>query len=74
MIFARILIVRVVGRGRSCAFLSVTMHLLTGNSDPNCGAAYNAAIDDTTFGTINGCGRTNPSNGVAKPSGQPVCS
>lgn len=43
-------------------------------SDPNCGAAYNAAVDDTAFGTINGCGRTNPSNGVSKPSTQPVCS
>jgi hypothetical protein len=42
-------------------------------SDPNCGAAYNAAIDDTTFGIANGCGKSNPSNPVSKPSGQPVC-
>lgn len=42
-------------------------------SDPNCGAAFNAAVDDTAFGSINGCGRTNPSNAVVKPSGQPVC-
>lgn len=42
-------------------------------SDPNCGAAYNAAVDDTTLGVANGCGKTNPSNGVSKPSGQPTC-
>lgn len=42
-------------------------------SDPNCGAAYNAAVDDTALGVANGCGRTNPSNSVSKPSGQPVC-
>ena len=42
-------------------------------SDPNCGAAYNAAIDDTTFGVANGCGKSNPSNSVSKPSGQPTC-
>ncbi|KAF3360703.1 hypothetical protein VdG1_04905 [Verticillium dahliae VDG1] len=42
-----------------------------GASDPNCGAAYNAAVDDTAFGTLNGCGRTNPSNAVSKPSTRP---
>ncbi|KAL1589755.1 hypothetical protein WHR41_01452 [Cladosporium halotolerans] len=45
-----------------------------GASDPNCGAAYNDAVDDTAFGTVRGCGRTNPNNGVAKPSNRPVCS
>ncbi|GAB7327931.1 hypothetical protein MBLNU13_g11704t1 [Cladosporium sp. NU13] len=44
-----------------------------GASDPNCGAAFNAAVDDTAFGVANGCGQTNPSNSVAKPSVQPVC-
>ncbi|SMR43057.1 unnamed protein product [Zymoseptoria tritici ST99CH_1A5] len=45
-----------------------------GASDPNCGAAYKAAIDDTISGTSSGCGRTNPSNVVAAPAGRPVCS
>ncbi|KAK7458590.1 hypothetical protein Landi51_01413 [Colletotrichum acutatum] len=45
-----------------------------GASDPNCGAAYNAAVDDTALGALNGCGQTNPSNAVSKPSTQPVCS
>ncbi|KAG9256532.1 uncharacterized protein F5Z01DRAFT_671788 [Emericellopsis atlantica] len=44
-----------------------------GASDPNCGAAFNAAIDDTAFGAVQGCGQTNPNNGVSKPSNQPVC-
>lgn len=42
-------------------------------SDPNCGAAFNAAVDDTALGVASGCGRTNPSNSVSKPSSQPVC-
>ncbi|KZL70461.1 hydrolytic enzyme protein [Colletotrichum tofieldiae] len=45
-----------------------------GASDPNCGAAYNAAVDDTALGAINGCGQTNPSNAVSKPSTKPSCS
>ncbi|VUC37986.1 unnamed protein product [Clonostachys rosea] len=45
-----------------------------GSSDPNCGAAYNAAVDDTLLGVANGCGQTNPSNSVQKPSSQPICS
>ncbi|KAF5231168.1 hypothetical protein ACHAPM_002806 [Fusarium culmorum] len=44
-----------------------------GASDPNCGAAFNAAVDDTALGFANGCSQTNPSNGVAKPNGAPVC-
>ncbi|KAF4450440.1 hypothetical protein F53441_6439 [Fusarium austroafricanum] len=44
-----------------------------GASDPNCGAAFSAAVDDTAFGLANGCSQTNPSNGVAKPNGVPVC-
>jgi hypothetical protein len=43
-------------------------------SDPNCGAAYNAAVGDTALGIANGCGRTNPSNAVSKPSDKPICS
>ncbi|KAF5024393.1 hypothetical protein F66182_3479 [Fusarium sp. NRRL 66182] len=44
-----------------------------GASDPNCGAAFNAAVDDTALGLANGCSQTNPSNGVARPNGAPVC-
>lgn len=43
------------------------------NSDPSCGKAYNAAVDDTALGLANGCSQTNPSNAVAKPGGAPVC-
>lgn len=43
------------------------------DSDPNCGAAYNAAVDDTALGFVNGCSQTNPSNSVAKPNSAPVC-
>ncbi|EOA91674.1 uncharacterized protein SETTUDRAFT_86028 [Exserohilum turcica Et28A] len=45
-----------------------------GASDPNCGAAYNAAVDDTLGGAAAGCGRTNPSNPAVRPSTQPTCS
>nr|AQA29268.1 extracellular protein 47 [Fulvia fulva] len=45
-----------------------------GARDANCGAAYNSAIDDTAFGTVNGCGQTNPSNNAQAPSGSPTCS
>ncbi|WZH49729.1 uncharacterized protein QYS62_010936 [Fusarium acuminatum] len=44
-----------------------------GASDPNCGAAFNSAVDDTTLGLANGCSQTNPSNGVSKPNSAPVC-
>ncbi|KAF5630991.1 uncharacterized protein FTJAE_8071 [Fusarium tjaetaba] len=43
-----------------------------GASDPNCGAAYNAAVDDTALGFANGCSQTNPSNSVAKPNSAPL--
>ncbi|KAF2011439.1 hypothetical protein BU24DRAFT_329012, partial [Aaosphaeria arxii CBS 175.79] len=44
-----------------------------GASDANCGAAYNAAVDDTLLGSVNGCGQTNPSNAAARPGNSPVC-
>jgi hypothetical protein len=72
MTSALTLTVQVVAQGRSL-YLSYLCSAADRISDPNCGAAYNAAIDDTTFGLVNGCGRTNPSNSVSKPSGQPVC-
>ncbi|KAK3208823.1 hypothetical protein GRF29_77g2135102 [Pseudopithomyces chartarum] len=45
-----------------------------GASDANCGAAYNAAVDDTVGGLVAGCSQSNPSNAASKPSGQPTCS
>ncbi|USP78104.1 hypothetical protein yc1106_05378 [Curvularia clavata] len=45
-----------------------------GASDPNCGAAYNAAVDDTIGGLAAGCGQTNPSNAAVRPSTSPTCS
>ncbi|KAL5041483.1 hypothetical protein BDW71DRAFT_201352 [Aspergillus fruticulosus] len=44
-----------------------------GSSDPNCGAAYNAAVDDTLLGIASGCSQNNPSNAVSKPAGSPSC-
>ncbi|OJJ07375.1 hypothetical protein ASPVEDRAFT_365574 [Aspergillus versicolor CBS 583.65] len=44
-----------------------------GSSDPNCGAAYDAAVDDTLLGAANGCGQTNPSEAVSPPAGSPSC-
>ena len=46
----------------------------TVSSDPNCGAAYNAAVDDTIGGAAAGCGQTNPSNPAVRPSTVPTCS
>lgn len=43
----------------------------TANSDKNCGAAFNAATDDTLSGSA--CRKSNPSNAVAPPSNRPVC-
>ncbi|KNG46423.1 hydrolytic enzyme protein [Stemphylium lycopersici] len=45
-----------------------------GASDANCGAAYNAAIDDTIGGLAAGCRQDNPSNAEVKPSTAPTCS
>jgi hypothetical protein len=45
----------------------------TVSSDPNCGAAFNAAIDDTIGGLAAGCRQTNPSNAVVRPSTRPTC-
>jgi hypothetical protein len=72
MIFVLTLRARVVAQGMS-SFLVFNDTGANDLSDPNCGAAYNAAIDDTTFGVANGCGKSNPSNPVSKPSGQPTC-
>ncbi|KAF8857750.1 hypothetical protein BDZ45DRAFT_592291 [Acephala macrosclerotiorum] len=44
-----------------------------GASDPNCGAAYVAAEDDFLLGWIDGCGQTNPDEGVMVPATGPVC-
>ncbi|EFQ84856.1 hypothetical protein PTT_20350 [Pyrenophora teres f. teres 0-1] len=45
-----------------------------GARDRNCGAGYNAAIDDTIGGAAAGCGQTNPSNAAVRPSTSPTCS
>ncbi|EUC28466.1 hypothetical protein COCCADRAFT_109078 [Bipolaris zeicola 26-R-13] len=45
-----------------------------GASDPNCGAAFNAAVDDTVGGALRGCGQTNPTNAAVRPSTSPTCS
>ncbi|WPA97384.1 uncharacterized protein RHO25_001994 [Cercospora beticola] len=45
-----------------------------GASDPNCGAAFNSAIDDTATGAIRGCGQINPSNAASPPNNRPSCS
>ncbi|KAK1580087.1 uncharacterized protein LY79DRAFT_562813 [Colletotrichum navitas] len=45
-----------------------------GADDPNCGAAYKAAVDDTILSAVVGCWQTNPSNPVSKPSTVPICS
>ncbi|PIG89364.1 hypothetical protein AARAC_006578 [Aspergillus arachidicola] len=42
--------------------------------DPNCGDAYDAAVDDTVGGLVAGCSQTNPSNSVSPPTSSPVCS
>jgi hypothetical protein len=73
MTFALTSTMQVAARGLSSALLSSNEAGANDVSDPNCGAAYNAAVDDTTFGVANGCGKSNPSNGVSKPSGQPTC-
>ncbi|KAF7712598.1 Uncharacterized protein PECH_003015 [Penicillium ucsense] len=44
-----------------------------GASDPNCGAAFTAAMDDTLLGVVDGCGQTNPQLPVSKPNSAPVC-
>lgn len=75
MIFARGLIMRVEALGSYHATTSCNFWL-TGlfASDANCGDAYDAAVDDTAFGVVNGCGRTNPSNVASAPRTKPVCS
>ncbi|QRD83370.1 hypothetical protein F9C07_1706 [Aspergillus flavus] len=65
--------------GQTCSFVGVVGSNYGANSagdgdDPNCGDAYNAAVDDTAGGLIAGCSQTNPSNSVSPPNSSPVCS
>ncbi|KAF9701052.1 hypothetical protein EKO04_000123 [Ascochyta lentis] len=53
---------------------SNTLLRLTASRDANCGAAYDAAVDDTLLGAATGCGQTNPSNAASRPSTNPTCS
>ena len=67
---------RQVERGR-CASYHVNpwvYRTVAGASDPNCGAAYEAAEDDTVFGLFDGCGQPNPSIAPMAPTVLPVCS
>ncbi|KAJ5396618.1 hypothetical protein N7509_004731 [Penicillium cosmopolitanum] len=43
------------------------------SQDPNCGAAYDAAIDDTLFGVTSGCSQENPTEQIKKPATSPIC-
>ncbi len=42
-------------------------------SDPNCGGAFEAAVDDTAFGVVRGCGQVNPRSEVVRPGVGPRC-
>ncbi|KAJ4425117.1 hypothetical protein N0V82_000172 [Gnomoniopsis sp. IMI 355080] len=44
----------------------------TGASDPNCGTAYEAAIDDYLYGEVDGCSQVNPSDPVDPPTTLPL--
>lgn len=41
--------------------------------DPNCGAAFDAAMDDTVLGYVRGCSQTNPDVVAKAPATSPVC-
>ena len=43
------------------------------DSDPNCGGAFDAAVDDTSLGLVHGCSQTNPENPVVVPTTTPTC-
>lgn len=45
----------------------------TAGRDPNCGAAFWAAVKDTILGFAYGCSQTNPIKLVEVPTVQPVC-
>lgn len=53
-----------------CSFFN---HASGGASDPNCGSAFDAAIDDTAWGLAYGCSQTNPTNPVVAPTVTPAC-
>ncbi|KAK1982362.1 hypothetical protein LZ30DRAFT_749388 [Colletotrichum cereale] len=53
-----------------CSFFS---NGTSGLTDDNCGAAFRDAVDDFSFGAVKGCGQSNPSNDISKPSTQPIC-
>jgi hypothetical protein len=46
---------------------------LRSNSDPNCGAAYTAAIDDTLYGALGGCSGANPTSLALPPTRSSIC-
>lgn len=71
---ARGSIMLVVARGESLVLFGYLLKHAKCPSDPNCGAAFNAAADDTIAGTASGCGKTNPNNAAVRPNTSPVCS
>jgi hypothetical protein len=46
---------------------------LRSNSDPNCGAAYTAAIDDMLYGALGGCSGANPTSLALPPTRSSIC-
>lgn len=67
--------------GKQTTLLDTTVHkashpwlIKNSYSDPNCGAAYDAAIDDFALGLIDGCSQTNPTNAAVAPTNSPSCS
>lgn len=74
MICARTLMMRRVDPGKREYHDCLVRTQANIYSDPNCGEAYRAAVDDTVGGYAAGCSQTNPSNLVSKPSSSPTCS
>ncbi|OGM45362.1 hypothetical protein ABOM_005584 [Aspergillus bombycis] len=64
--------------GQTCSFVGVVGSNYGANSagngdDPNCGNAYNAAVDDFAGGLVAGCSQTNPTSSASPPNSGPVC-
>ncbi|KAH8645807.1 hypothetical protein BX600DRAFT_519377 [Xylariales sp. PMI_506] len=64
--------------GKTCTWTGVVgtnfgTNTVNDGDDPNCGNAYDAASDDTLLGAIDGCGQTNPTVKVSRPTHTPSC-
>ena len=62
------------GKNSQPTALIDTVVLMIDCSDPNCGDAYDAAVDDTAGGLVAGCSQANPSSAVSAPTASPSCS